>query len=113
MGKGLFDFNGALDVALGLVASPRLKYHDEELGMVYLAATANLWWDKYPGSVREKVLRRMYYSMVKICDEKLWSMMSQEEREFITSDIRIASVNDATIHPFLESVLKSRCGNKA
>ena len=112
MGKELFDFNGALDVALDLVTSPRLKYHDEELGMVYLAETANQWWDKYPANVREKVLHRMYYSMVKICDEKLWSMMSQEERAFITSDIRIASVNDATIHPFLKSVLKSRRRNR-
>ena len=106
MGKDLFDFNGALEVAIDMVISPRLKYHDEELGKVYLAESANLLWDKYPAIVREKVLCRMYYSMVKICDEKLWPMMSQEEQAFITSDIRIASVNDATIHPFLKNILK-------
>ena len=111
MGEELFDFNGALENALDLVTSPRLKYHDEELGMVYFAETANLCWDKYPTNVREKVLHRKYYSMVKICDEKLWSMVSQKERVFITSDIRIASVNDATIHPFLRNILKSRRGN--
>jgi len=105
LGKTLFDFNGAMEIALDLVTSPRLKYHDEELGMVYLAATANQWWDKYPTNVREKVLHRMYYSMVKVCDENLWSMMSMEERAFITSDIRIASVNDETIHPFLRNIL--------
>ncbi len=105
MGKELFDFNGELEVALDLVTSPRLKYHDEELGMVCLAAKANLWWDKYPTNVREKVLHCMYYSMVKVCDENLWSMMSMEERAFITSDIRIASVNDETIHPFLRNIL--------
>ena len=108
MGKDLFDFNGALEVAIDMVISPRLKYHDEELGKVYLAESANLLWDKYPAIVREKVLCRMYYSMVKICDEKLWSMMSQEEQAFITSDIRIASVNRATIHPFLKSILAKR-----
>lgn len=62
LGKELFDFDGALEVALGLVTSPRLKYHDEELGLVYLAETANLWWNKYPTRVREKVLHRIYYS---------------------------------------------------
>ena len=108
MGKDLFDFNGALEVAIDMVISPCLKYHDEELGKVYLAESANLLWDKYPAIVREKVLCRMYYSMVKICDEKLWSMMSQEEQAFITSGIRIASVNSATIHPFLKSILESR-----
>lgn len=104
--KELFDFNGALEVAIELVISPRLKSYDEELGKFYLAQIANLWWDKYPAIVREKVLHRNYYSMVEICDEKLWSMMSQEERAFITTDIRIASVNSATIHPFLKSILK-------
>lgn len=106
--KDLFDFNGAVEVAIELVISPRLKSYDEELGKLYLAQIANLWWDKYPEIVREKVLRRNYYSMVEICDENLWSMMSQEERAFITTDIRIASVNKATIHLFLKSILKSR-----
>ena len=105
--KELFDFDGAMEVAIDMVTSPRLKSNDEELGKTYLAKNANLWWDKYPAIVREKVLHRNYYSMVKICDENLWSMMSQEERAFITTDIRIASVNKATIHPFLKSILKS------
>ena len=107
MGKDLFDFNGALEVAIDMVTSPRLNSNDEELGKTYLAKIANLWWDKYPAIVREKVLHRNYYSMVEICDENLWSMMSEEERAFITTDIRIASVNKATIHPFLKSILKS------
>ena len=106
--KDLFDFDGQLEVAIELDISPRLKSYDEELGKFYLAQTANLWWDKYPAIVREKVLHRNYYSMVEICDENLWSMMSQEERAFITTDIRIASVNRATIHPFLKSILKRR-----
>lgn len=106
--KELFDFDGAMEVAIDMVTSPRLNSNDEELGKTYLAQIANLWWDKYPAIVREKVLHRNYYSMVEICDENLWSMMSQEERAFITTDIRIASVNKATIHPFLKSILKSR-----
>ncbi len=112
VGSKLFDFDGALEMLLDMATSPHSNYDEKNLGQLCLAYTANMWWDKYPTNVREKVLHHKYYYLIEFCDEKLWSMMTPDERAFLTADIRIASVNDATIHPFLKSVLESRQGNR-
>lgn len=90
--ENLFDFDGALDVALDMVTKPKPSYQEEQIGKIYLALNSNQWWDQYPVRVKEEVLHHNYYQMIEACDERLWAMLSEDERAFLTAGIRIASV---------------------
>ena len=102
--ENLFDFDGALEVALDMATKRKASYQEEQIGKSYLALNSNQWWDKYPAKAKEEVLHHNYYQMIEVCDESLWGKLSEDERAFLTAGIRIASVTCP--NPFLKNYLK-------